>query len=92
MPHLPRPGRLLIVATAVGLAAILLGAATLAGALPGGGGPRPNPDAGLTDQQRDAKYATMRATAEARMDAWNAAFDPSTLDLATLPRAGLMIT
>lgn len=86
---LSRPLWLAGTAPLVGLV-VLLAATQLAAALPGDA-PPPNPDAGLTDQERHAKYTAGREQFEERLEAWRAAFDASTLDLSALPRADMLI-
>jgi hypothetical protein len=54
-------------------------------------GPFGNPDAGLSDAQRNAKYEAARAAFEARYAAWVQNLDVSTLDLSSLPHVALNV-
>ncbi len=49
--------------------------------------PRDNPDAGLTDEERHAKYASARESFWTRYEAWAEAFNDSNIDLRTLEQA-----
>ena len=79
--------------TIAATAGIAMAAALASGggdALSNGKGPVPNPDAGLTDAQRHAKYAASRASFEAHLAAWYADLDASSLDLRALQRGYIM--
>jgi hypothetical protein len=77
---------------AVTFASVLIAAGALAVSVAAGGKLVPtNPDAGLSDQERDARYSQARAEFEKRYEEWKAGLDLATVDLATLPRSELMI-
>lgn len=77
--------------TVIGLG-LVLAAATFAtlrvtAAIPDAKGPVPNPDAGLTDAQRDAKYAAGRSEFDAHYADWLAHLDPAKVQWAQLPHS-----
>jgi hypothetical protein len=74
------------VATGFALVAITTAYAAIAAK-----GPFQNPDAGLTDAQRDANYANGRADFEARYAQWVASLDVNTLDLSSLQHVELNV-
>jgi hypothetical protein len=53
--------------------------------------PFPDPDAGLTDAERTAKYEQLEAEHRARFTAWLECLDFSKLDLELLPRGGATV-
>lgn len=72
-------------------AAVLLGLFTTAYAAGTAKGPFANPDAGLSDAQRNANYANLRASFDARYAKWVANLDLSKIDLYSLPHAELNV-
>ena len=66
-------------------AAVVPPVPTLCPAAPATSGTIPDPDAGLTDAQKDAKHQDFQATFEGCYAAWAANFDSSTVDLTALP-------
>lgn len=50
-------------------------------------GPRENPDAGLTDEQRHAKYTSLSAAFWTRYEVWVVEFNAADIDLRTLEQA-----
>lgn len=52
-------------------------------------GPVSNPDAGLTDTQRDQAYKAATAKFEARYQAWLASIDPSSVPYDALPHSDM---
>jgi hypothetical protein len=70
-------------------AAVAVAVPAVVFAVPGGKQQRTNPDAGLTDAQRDARYSAGRGEFEARYADWIKGLDVSKLDLASLPHADL---
>lgn len=51
-----------------------------------------NPDAGLTDSQRNANYAAARASFDARYQQWIADLDVTKLDFSSLPHVELNVS
>lgn len=86
MRTFPRGSAVLLAVVAL-VAASLFGAVRISAALNGAKGPTPNPDAGLTDANRNAKYNAMRSEFDAHYAQWLAALDLSQLDLGALPHS-----
>lgn len=85
--------RLRALAFSVALAIVALAGSVAAVSVATGGDKSlpPNPDAGLTDQQRHARYSAARDEFQRRLDEWIAALDLSKVDLAALPHTEMMV-